>query len=133
MNHLTTHFNNTMETKKYWQAKDKGGTVNLFIDKPRLCGKHYHRENMGNGFIECAVFPIPLKPLQIAEITVNEDGTWSYEIERQEGWYWARAKATNAVYPLQYKCGIWYRGIGNRIDAEPFTISQTRIPDECII
>lgn len=121
-----------METKKYWQAVDKKDETYLFpLEKPRF----------NDGMLRCSsgvsyihfLFPIPLKPLQIAEITVCEDGTWSYEIERQEGWYWARAKATNAVYPLQYKGGIWYSGIGNRIDAEPFTISQTRIPDECII
>lgn len=118
-------------TKTYWQAADGNGKVYLYCAKmPKLKGNTYVAEdNCTSDFL----YPIPLKPLQIAEITVCEDGTWSYEIERQEGWYWARAKATNAVYLLQYKGGIWYSGIGNRIDAEPFTISSTRIPDECII
>ena len=122
---------------KIWQTTDKDGTQKTHLtEKPFLYSDMANNKFFGckddtslNGFL----FPIPLKPLQIAEITVCEDGTWSYEIERQEGWYWARAKATNAVYPLQYKGGIWYSGIGNRIDAEPFTISSTRIPDKCII
>lgn len=117
---------------KIWQIIDGNGEkVTYFKEKPvkMLKNNEYDGYDYTDGFL----FDIPLKPLQIAEITVCDDGTWSYEIEREEGWYWARAKATNAVYPLQYKGGIWYSGIGNRIDAEPFTISPTRIPDECII
>lgn len=118
--------------KTYYQTVDIDGSEKSWLyGRPTLhIEKHY--DSPGE-FIGGFLFPIPLKPLQIAEITVNENGTWSYEIEREEGWYMARAKAYNAVYPLQYKGGIWYSGIGNRIDAEPFTISSTRIPDECII
>ena len=129
-------------TKTYWQAMDKDRTVNLFSNKPRLCINHYHKENMSDGFIEGAIFPIPLKPLQIATITVNENGTWSWEIEREEGWYsaaWTQktelGTCVKTVF-IKYENGFYYypsRAEVSQRELKELTISSTRIPDECII
>ena len=74
--------------KTYWQAIDGDGSVCLYhTTRPNLINGVYG--NKGDYSNE-VLFPIPLKPLQIAEITVCENGTWSYEIEREEGWYIVR-------------------------------------------
>jgi hypothetical protein len=95
-----------MKTKKYWQAVDKKDETYLFpLEKPRF----------NDGMLRCSsgvsyihfLFPIPLKRLQIAEITVNSDGTWSYEIEREKGWYMARHKSKNEVAFWRYESGAW--------------------------
>lgn len=123
-----------MKTKKYWQAVDKKDETYLFpLEKPRF----------NDGMLRCSsgvsyihfLFPIPLKPLQIAEITVNSDGTWSYETEREEGFYMANKKPDFGRGIVQYKGGKWFDidGAPLAISLEPYTISQTRIPDECII
>lgn len=78
------------------------------------------------------LFPIPLKRLQIAEITINEDGTWTYEIERIEGWYTATGSSGMKKLVL-YKGGDYYYGNGEIADFKLLKISYTRIPDECII
>ena len=128
--------------KTYWQTMDKDRTVNLFSSKPRLCINHYHKENMSDGFIEGAIFPIPLKPLQIATITVNENGTWAWEIEREEGWYMARW--SDKIDTLTNSKSVFVRRENGKYvfpsskelsdyDLEQLTISSTRIPDECII
>ena len=127
-----------METKKYWQAVDSDGERKTFLDnKPELSGGIYSDEDE---WIERFLFDIPLKPLQIAEITVCDDGTWSYEIEREEGWYMAVGIDSGMEYLVLYKNGE-YRGYsrglygkkGNVVDTRDLTISPTRIPDECII
>lgn len=121
-----------MKTKKYWQAVDKKDETYLFpLEKPRF----------NDGMLRCSsgvsyihfLFPIPLKPLQIAEITVNSDGTWSYEIEREEGWYMARGIENDFTYFLQYRNGEFHNSHGEKVHTKYVTISQTRIPDECII
>ena len=119
----------------YWQAMDSDGQVVLYhTEKPVSNGV-----NFGNrGQYDCYIlFPITLKPLQIAKITVNENGTWSYEIEREEGWYMARHDE-GAHYVLLYKNGDFWISLdlnmaysGDQINH--YTISSTRIPDECII
>lgn len=79
-----------MKTKKYWQAVDADGENATFCEeKPCLINGNTY-VNKQKHYIRGFLFPIPLKPLQIAEITVCENGTWSYEIEREEGWYMAR-------------------------------------------
>ncbi len=137
MNHLITLFNNTMKTKKYWQAADADGREFLYRDeKPKLCNGSYRNP----GQYTKAIFPISLKPLQIAEITVCDDGTWSYEIEREEGWYMAVGNNSGMDYLVLYKDGEYRRYLrgafgkaGNVVDIREYTISPTRIPDECII
>lgn len=124
-----------METKKYWQAADKDGETKIYNVKPELsCEDHYH-SNRGI-CTKNLLFPIPLKPLQIAEITVNENSTWSYEIEREEGWYMAKSVNGNE-YIFKYKDGDFFRfNSGKAVakeDYSHFQISNTRIPDECII
>lgn len=119
---------------KYWQAADGDGKVYIYsIAKPALNGRTYVAEyNCTSDFL----FPIPLKPLQIAEITVCEDGTWSYEIEREEGWYFVKHKTENELTIWRYESGTWRYRIGGLVDNCHFsrvTISPTRIPDECII
>lgn len=123
-----------METKKYWQAVDKDGGVFIYTQKPKKGNLERYDPN---GAI-CSwffLYPIPLKPLQIAEITVCADGTWSYEIEREEGYYMANKKPDFGRGIVQYKGGKWFDidGAPLVISLEPYTISQTRIPDECII
>lgn len=123
-----------METKKYWQAADKDGETKIYNVKPELsCEDHYH-SNRGI-CTKNLLFPIPLKPLQIAEITVTAGGTWSYEIEREEGFYMANKKPDFGRGIVQYKGGKWFDidGAPLAISLEPYTISKTRIPDECII
>ena len=122
-----------MKTKKYWQAKDKDETEYLYHTvKPNLInGVYGNKENYHDEFL----FPIPLKTLQIAEITVTAGGTWSYEIEREEGFYMANKKPDFGRGIVQYKGGKWFDidGAPLAISLEPYTISKTRIPDECII
>lgn len=124
--------------KTYWQAMDANGKVYLFSQKPELTdGNRY--TTLAN-CTACFLYPINLKPLQIAEIKVNENGTWSYEIEREEGWYWAKwhkGSTSNGGYTvINYKGGVWRWlsldfPIGS--DLHKLDISNTRIPDECII
>lgn len=120
--------------RTYWQAMDKCGDVYLFhTTKPTLEDGEIW-DNVGSCDNDI-LFPIPLKPLQIAEIKVNENGTWSYEIEREEGFYVA-SYSDNSVHIVRYESGVWYHGksgVNMRPSSFKFTISSTRIPDECII
>ena len=130
-----------MKAKTYWQAMDKCGDVYLFhTTKPTLSDANEIWDNDG----DCdnnILFPIPLKPLQIAEIKVNENGTWSYEIEREEGWYIVRHLEGNRdSYSGQgvvtYSKGKFSWLNDGEVDADDLkhlAISSTRIPDECII
>ena len=120
---------------------DKCGDVYLFhTTKPTLEDGGIW-DNVGH-CDESILFPIELKPLQIAEITVNENGTWRYEIEREEGWYMAKWSDKIDTAPdrknifIEYKCGKYLFPSGKEISLSDFaelTISTTRIPDECII
>ncbi len=124
-----------METKKYWQAKDADSRAFIYNGEPLLVhGKTYHTTN-GTNCTPDFLFPIPLKPLQIAEITVCSDGTWSYEIEREEGWYFARNYSSGDRGIVMYKDGKYLDVDGKRmsVNIKDYTISSTRIPDECII
>jgi len=122
-----------METKKYWQAVDKKDETYLFpLEKPRF----------NDGMLRCSsgvsythfLFPIPLKPLQIATITVNENGTWSWEIEREEGVYMAK-NIVGGCFLAIYERGVWrQKNTGNELKPDcRCTFSSARIPDECII
>ena len=116
--------------KIYWQAMDSDGQVVLYhTEKPVSNGV-----NFGNrGQYDCYIlFPIPLKPLQIAEINVCENGTWSYEIEREVGWYMAKEKHSGFVFLSNNYGGEWKNQSGVKIHLGLCTISSTRIPDECI-
>ena len=127
--------------KTYWQAMDRNGKVFSYNIKPVIGkDKDEYRSGEGGSLSNIILFPIPLKPLQIAEIKVNENGTWSYEIEREEGWYWAKwhkGSTGNGGYTVvNYKGGVWRWlsldfPIGS--DLNKLDISSTRIPDECII
>lgn len=118
--------------RTYWQAMDKCGDVYLFhTTKPTLEDGEIW-DNVGSCDNDI-LFPIPLKPLQIAEIKVNENGTWSYEIEREEGWYMAVGLTNGMRYILQYKNKCWFYANDGGATNGNFTISSTRIPDECII
>lgn len=127
--------------KTYWQAADANGKVYLYnTEKPKLNdvrGSYIVSYNYTADFL----FPIPLKPLQIAEIKVNENGTWSYEIEREEGWYFAEWKKNSGSgcegkTVINYSGGVWrwlnMMPVGHT-DVAKLTISSTRIPDGCII
>lgn len=118
---------------KIWQIIDANGEeTTYFKEKPRkmLKGNEYDGYDYTDGFL----FPIPLKPLQIAEITVCDDGTWSYEIEREEGWYMAKATTNDRTTKIvKYKNGHFHDYDGNSCATDYYTISSTRIPDECII
>jgi len=119
-------------TKTYWQAMDKDGKMYVFNGKPTLEKGCFYLLDGGDCSM-VVLFPIPLKPLQIATITVNENGTWSYEIEREEGWYMAKGRS-GAEYIVLYKNGEYtHYQCKERIDISLYTISSTRIPDECII
>jgi len=127
-----------METKKYWQAMDKDKSVGIFTSRPvrnEDDGGNYEIDEKTHGYRNIIyTFPIPLKPLQIAEITVNENGTWSWEIEREEGWYMAKRKVDEVPFIMLFVQGE-FRQYGNDkfINTEHYKISHTRIPDECII
>ena len=122
---------------KIWQTIDKDGT-----EKTHLTEKPFLYSDMAqNKFFGCKktdtalptfLFPIDLKPLQIAEIKVNENGTWSYEIEREEGWYMAKEKHSGFVFLSNNYGGEWKNQSGVKIHLGLCTISSTRIPDECI-
>jgi len=123
-----------MKTTKYWQAKDRDGQEYTFFDKP-VMNENGEWENRRNTIDSAILFPITLKPLQIAEITVNENGTWSYEIERENGWYMCYCASNSDAAVFRYNKGVWYhRNGGDCIGRiSNYTISNTRIPDECII
>ena len=125
---------------KIWQTIDKDGT-----EKTHLTEKPFLYSDMArNKFFGCKetdtalptfLFPIDLKPLQIAEITVNENGTWSYEIEREEGYYCVKYPDNSTGF-WQYKAGKWFYASSDKnvvFMPEGCTISSNRIPDECII
>lgn len=127
-------------TKTYWQAMDVSGTVYLYDTKPELNrpGNYFTTGNASRNFL----YPIELKPLQIATITVSENGTWSWEIEREEGWYMARW--SDKIDTLTNSKSVFVRRENGKYvfpsskelsdyDLEQLTISSTRIPDECII
>ncbi len=117
----------------YWQAKDTSGKVFIFTEKPYRSNGIECRAKRGSAS-SSFLFPIDLKPLQIAEITVNENGTWSYEIEREEGVYMAKNIAGDCFFAI-YEHGGWrQKNTGNKLKADDgHTFSSVRIPDECII
>lgn len=118
--------------KTYWQAIDGDGSVCLYhTTRPNLINGVYG--NKGDYSNE-VLFPIPLKPLQIAEIKVNENGTWGYEIEREEGVYMAKNIVGDCFFAI-YEHGGWrQKNTGNKLKTDDgHTFSSTRIPDECII
>lgn len=120
-------------TKTYWQAMDSDGKVYLFYNEKPTCDDGEYYSCHSGEYIAGNTFPIPLKPLQIAEVKVNENGTWSYEIEREEGWYMAKGRS-GAEYIVLYKNGEYtHYQCKERVDISLYTISTTRIPDECII
>ena len=102
--------------KTYWQAADANGKVYLYnTEKPKLNdvrGSYIVSYNYTADFL----FPIQLKPLQIAEIKVNENGTWSYEIEREEGWY--MCFDTDKISPIVLQ---WTGGIFKAANGASFT------------
>ncbi len=117
--------------KTYWQAMDKSEEVFMYSEKPVLkCGEYMCTDKCTPTFL----FPIPLKPLQIATITVNENGTWTYEIEREEGVYMAKNIVGDCFFAI-YEHGGWrQKNTGNKLKTDDgHTFSSTRIPDECII
>lgn len=128
--------------KTYWQAMDSDGKVYLFYNEKPTCDDGEYYSCHGGEYIAGITFPIPLKPLQIAEVKVNENGTWSYEIEREEGWYaakWADKKELinrGKTIFIEYKDGAWFypsRSTVGSFDMQQLTISSIRIPDKCII
>jgi hypothetical protein len=130
-------------TKTYWQAMDNDGKAYLFHgdEKPTCDDGEYYSDNNGN-YSSDFLFPIELKPLQIAEVKVNENGTWSWEIEREEGWYAAEYADKKGLINrgktifIEYKGGAWFypsRSTVGSFDMAQLTISSIRIPDECII
>ena len=121
--------------KTYWQAMDRNGKVFSYNIKPVIGkDKDEYRSGEGGSLSNIILFPITLKPLQIAEITVNENGTWSYEIEREEGVYMAKNIVGDCFFAI-YEHGGWrQKNTGNKLKADDgHTFSSTRIPDECII
>jgi len=118
--------------KTYWQAMDVSGTVYLYDTKPELNrpGNYFTTGNASRNFL----YPIELKPLQIATITVNENGTWSWEIEREEGVYMAK-NIVGGCFLAIYERGVWrQKNTGNELKPDcRCTFSSARIPDECII
>ena len=101
--------------KTYWQSVDIDGTVKTWLEaSPTLHIEKYY-DSCGD-FIEEGLFPITLKPLQIAEITVCENGTWSYEIEREEGWY--MCFDTDKISPIVLQ---WTGGIFKAANGASFT------------
>ncbi len=124
--------------KTYWQTIDSFGRLETYTgDKPKTYADDQGRTSFDATTSKYLgafhLFPMVLKPLQIVEITVNENGTWSYEIEREEGWYCAKSKANGKYYYLKYKNYCWFGVGGGCATADLYTISKTRIPDECII
>jgi len=123
---------------KIWQAIDKDGTGWTFVErKPELTPVKTWTNRCDSVF-PGFLFPLHshLKPLQIAEITVTAGGTWSYEIEREEGWYCARWKHDTQLTTVLYECGKWMWNSKHGVhesDILKLDISPTRIPDECII
>ena len=124
--------------KTYWQTIDSFGKLETYTEnKPKA-----YTDNQGRTRFDATsskylgdfhLFPMVLKPLQIAEITVCENGTWSYEIEREEGWYMAKEKHSGFVFLSNNYGGEWKNQSGVKIHLGLCTISSTRIPDECII
>ena len=121
--------------KTYWQAMDVSGTVYVYDTKPELNtpGNYFTTGNASRNFL----FPIPLKPLQIAEIKVNENGTWAWEVEREEGYYMVKYE-NGCNYMWNYSGGVWYHNgsltqVSDDLISKVIKISPTRIPDECII
>lgn len=128
--------------KTYWQAMDGDGKVYLFHDEKPTCDDGEYYSCHSGKYTDGITFPIPLKPLQIAEITVNDNGTWTWEIEREEGWYsaaWTQktelGTCVKTVF-IKYENGFYYypsRAEVSQRELKELTISSTRIPDKCII
>lgn len=123
--------------KKYWQTSDSTGEeCTFFKEKPRLMSNGAYINN--DEYVSFFLFPIPLKPLQIAEITINEDGTWWYETEREDGWYAGKKKDSIAnpydyPYFFQYENGKFMIDRSEVLNIDEFEISYKRIPDECFL
>ena len=126
---------------KIWQAMDDNVyTYHEIKPSLKLSMKNGNYANGEN--ISTIKFPIQLKRLQIAEITINEDGTWTYEIEREDGLYIIKYEDGSIdivqsynnfwIYPNSLK--VYNGEIRHyRVHMSKFTISKKRIPDECLI
>ena len=107
--------------KTYWQTIDSFGKLETYTEnKPKA-----YTDNQGRTRFDATsskylggfhLFPMVLKPLQIAEITVCENGTWSYEIEREEGWY--MCFDTDKISPIVLQ---WTGGIFKAANGASFT------------
>ena len=107
--------------KTYWQTIDSFGKLETYTEnKPKA-----YTDNQGRTRFDATsskylgdfhLFPMVLKPLQIAEITVNGNGTWSYEIEREEGWY--MCFDTDKISPIVLQ---WTGGIFKAANGASFT------------
>ena len=93
--------------KTYWQAMDGDEKVYLFYNEKPTCDDGEYYSCHSGEYTAGITFPITLKPLQIAEITVCENGTWSYEIEREVGWYMCYDTGKLSPIVLQWVGGIF--------------------------
>ncbi len=124
---------------KIWQAMDIDGNITAFTGyKPmfdKLRDKYLPHSSLTK-ILDGFVLPIRLKPLQIAEITFHDGGTWTYEIERKEGFYFVKNISSGMVLHLKYSKGSWFYPNGEEFllsATRTYTISKNRIPDECLI
>ena len=117
---------------KIWQIKiDDKEEITFFNDKPFL-KKNGIWDNENGDSVSCFLFPVPLKPLQIAEITVNENGTWSWEIEREIGWYLTERKLNEYAVARFWNGENWCCKPNDRRTYETIHDEQIKVVSEII-
>lgn len=122
---------------KIYQTKDLDGTEKTWMGiRPHLINDSYYNVSIhGYDYYTFLLFPIVLKPCQIAEIIIYDGGTWKSKIERVDGWYVAKKKDSIAnvydyPYFFQYENGKFFVDRREVLNIDKFIISNEPLPNE---
>ena len=78
--------------KEIYVARDGGGSIWQFSQKPILVGDVFHNNGMGT-YVKDNAFDVSLKPRECVKVTINTNDQ-SYRIDkvptREDGWYYIK-------------------------------------------
>ena len=78
--------------KTIYVARDGGGSIWQFSQKPILVGDVFHNNGMGT-YVKDNAFDVSLKPRECVKVTINTNDQ-SYRIDkvptREDGWYYIK-------------------------------------------
>ena len=83
--------------KEIYVARDGGGSIWQFSQKPELDGDVFRNNGMGT-YVKDNAFDVSLKPRECVKVTINTNDQ-SYRIDkvptREDGWYYIKTRIGN--------------------------------------